>query len=403
LKNNNLRTLGLVILILIFAVGVFQLFVLGFKSGEIYPAYSSLRSDPLGTRALYESLEQFSHIQIDRNHRPLNFLKFEEGTTFFYLGEPQSNWNSVPAELSGAIDRLTRSGGRLVMSFLPEQKQSAGGGETSGTSQKELHPVTEAKQAKKFIPISNYWGVDFSFNAEILTEESKYLDLVATSNLPGFPSVISWHTNLYFRLLDSSWRVLYACDGQPVIIERSFGKGRIILCADSYIFSNEALWLERHPGLLAWVIGNNANILFDEAHLGIYERLGVAGLIRQYRFHWFFSALVVLALLFVWKSAVYFVPPSRRPRAADKVISEKDDTQGFFALLKRNIPAGEILATCIQEWERSFNKDRRVSPGTIAHINRILSPKSRSSRKRTDIVGGYQTIGRIISKDKRYE
>ena len=31
--------------------------VLRFESGDVYPVYSSLRSDPLGTRAFYDSLE----------------------------------------------------------------------------------------------------------------------------------------------------------------------------------------------------------------------------------------------------------------------------------------------------------------------------------------------------------
>ena len=39
-----------------FAIGLFQLFRLRFAVGDVYPEYSSLRSDPVGTMAFYESL-----------------------------------------------------------------------------------------------------------------------------------------------------------------------------------------------------------------------------------------------------------------------------------------------------------------------------------------------------------
>ncbi len=74
------------LLLLIFVVGVARLFILRFESGDVYPAYSSLRSDPLGTRALYESLENIDSVMVGRNYRPLESLEFEPGTTFFYFG-----------------------------------------------------------------------------------------------------------------------------------------------------------------------------------------------------------------------------------------------------------------------------------------------------------------------------
>ena len=40
----------------LFVAGLIQLFLLRFKAGDVYPAYSSLRSDPLGTQVLFESL-----------------------------------------------------------------------------------------------------------------------------------------------------------------------------------------------------------------------------------------------------------------------------------------------------------------------------------------------------------
>jgi hypothetical protein len=113
-----------VVLILIFLVAVLQLFMLGFEGGEFYPAYSSLRSDPLGSRALYESLKNFEDVKIQRNYQIFQALKFEQATTFFYLGASEGKWDLIPQELIQMIDQLMQSGGRLVLSFLPVHKES---------------------------------------------------------------------------------------------------------------------------------------------------------------------------------------------------------------------------------------------------------------------------------------
>ena len=84
-KNNTIAAAGLVLLLLIFAAGVAHLFALRFESGDVYPAYSSLRSDPLGTKALYESLENIASLSVSRNYHLLKSLTFEPQTTFSYL------------------------------------------------------------------------------------------------------------------------------------------------------------------------------------------------------------------------------------------------------------------------------------------------------------------------------
>jgi hypothetical protein len=442
-KNRTIRAIGLVALILIFLVGVLQLFMLGFEDGEFYPAYSSLRSDPLGTRALYESLKNFEDVRIQRNHQILQALKFKQTTTFFYLGASETNWDLIPEELIQMIDQLMQSGGRLVLSFLPVHKESinaqnekssdlkgddttnseASPDDTSGKSDQMTEPKKNANdkkavkrrkakrskikadgQDKHYISIKKHWGIEFEFNDDVLDEDTKYLELSATSSRPQLPSVISWHTNLFFQLHDPGWQVIYSSEGQPAIIERSFGQGTIVLCADSFFISNEALWSERYPKLLLWLIGGNTHLVFDEAHFGIYERPAVASLIRHYRFHWFFAALILLALLFVWKSAVYFVPPRHNGASVtNDVISEKDVAQGLVALLRRNIPVKAIMTACVQEWEKTFKNDRRIAPGTFERVKNVITRQDTSSKKYRDPVAGYRKIYRIISKEKGYE
>jgi hypothetical protein len=41
-----------------------------------------------------------------------------------------------------------------------------------------------------------------------------------------------------------------------------------VLMTDCYCLSNEAMVSDRHPDLLAWLVGTAKTVQFDEAHLG---------------------------------------------------------------------------------------------------------------------------------------
>lgn len=47
----------LLAIVLLFAFGLVQLFRWRFEAGDVYPPYSSLRTDPMGTQALFESFQ----------------------------------------------------------------------------------------------------------------------------------------------------------------------------------------------------------------------------------------------------------------------------------------------------------------------------------------------------------
>ena len=130
----------------------------------------------------------------------------------------------------------------------------------------------------------------------------------------------------------------------------------------------------------------------------------MSALLRHYRFHWVILVLAVMALLFVWKNGVYFVPPRKGdvPSGAD-VVSDKDYTRGLIAMLRRNIPGNEILQVCGQEWERTFKKDKRVQSAVFGRVKEILRTQALSSKKRMDAVHGYKKISRTIQRTRRYE
>ncbi len=208
-KNKAIRAYALALLLICLLAGVIHLFILRFEAGDIYPAYSSLRSDPLGSRAFYESLGNFKDIAVQRNFQLPSLLKFEPHTTLLYLGAGAAANDLLPESLSKVFERLTQSGGRLVFSFLPVIKEveenpclsdkdnPAGkkdlepGAENptqkpacenkSGTSRESTPAKTDKPASRKsaaetqFVSIKEKWGIGFNFIENLPVKDEKSL------------------------------------------------------------------------------------------------------------------------------------------------------------------------------------------------------------------------------------
>jgi hypothetical protein len=436
-KANPIRVAFFTFIVLGFMLGVVKLFLLRFEAGDVYPAYSSLRSDPLGIRAFYSSLENINAALVSRNYLALQNLKFKERTAFFYVGIAAINSESVSSEWLNVFERLTNTGGRLLLSFLPVERKPAdwrmskcfaptekaedkekaqpNDGPNGSENLSEQHAAENASNTSnnddnkpqtapgRHIPdtpgncvsLKEQWGLTLAFADAPAGRAVNRSDDLSQTHINGLPESISWHTALYFDELEDVWRVIYAADGRPVIIERPFGKGSLVLAADSFFLSNEALRSERHPELLAWMI-----------------HPGVLRLIKNYRFHWFIFGVAILALLFIWKNSVYFVPPPKSSRSQQNkdFVSDRESTQGLISLLRRNIPKRRLLQICMREWERSIQPEKRFRGDKLKQIKSAFQSIETQSPKSIDpvqgyrrIVQGYRRIIKIISKERRYD
>src|SRR5438128_196550 len=88
--NNKLLGACAAILVAVFLIGVAELFLLRFAGGDVYPPYSSLRADPSGTRALYESLEKIPGATVARHLKPLSMLEGARGVVFYTGVNPET-------------------------------------------------------------------------------------------------------------------------------------------------------------------------------------------------------------------------------------------------------------------------------------------------------------------------
>ena len=103
-----------------FAFGLLHLVRLRFAAGDVYPEYSSLRADPLGTMAFCESLERMPGLSVLRDFNAGNDLPAGGDTLYLHLAARRSDWTSLPDDLTREIEHFLAAGGRLAVTFFPE-------------------------------------------------------------------------------------------------------------------------------------------------------------------------------------------------------------------------------------------------------------------------------------------
>ena len=408
----RLPVLILGVALLGFLVGLVNLFRLRFENGDNFPPYSSYRADPVGTKAFYESVDAL--ISVQRNLQPLARLGDGRATTLLWLGAAPQSLRLHPEEFKD-LETFVRSGGRLVIAATPilqrprtnlfilaaaRRAAPAGGVPTNA-------PPGMPEEFRK-IDIQDQWDLSFDY-ADLAKRDHDRFDpapavLQGAASSPALPRTLPVHTALCFSGLDPDWRVLYArvqgTNVQPVLIERPMGRGTIVLFADSFCFSNEALRDDRQPALLSWLIGSGRQVVFEETHLGTSENPGVATLARKYRLQPFFGALILLALLFIWKNATRFMPPyeDQLARERSEVVEGRDSAGAFVNLLRRNITPASLLRVCLEQWNVALAGLRKPARPKLEEMQRLIDAQNALEPRERNPVATYREFCRILSK-----
>ena len=116
-SRTGLFLLAAMLVVLTFSL--IHLFALRFETGDVLPAYSSLRADPLGSKVLYESLDKTGDVEVSRNFSPLKMIDAGPDTTVFILGMDarELRWSGLGS--GNELDQLVTHGGRLVLAMYP--------------------------------------------------------------------------------------------------------------------------------------------------------------------------------------------------------------------------------------------------------------------------------------------
>jgi hypothetical protein len=233
------------------------------------------------------------------------------------------------------------------------------------------------------------WGIRIFFEKKVTG--GAYL--VKEFRDSGLPRNISAHTALYFQTIHPDWKTIYERVQHPVLIERKFGRGSIVLSAESYFLSNEAMATEPHPALLVWLVGNKKSVIFDEYHHGIASDSGVMYLARKYDLEWFFAALILLALLFIWKSVAPLVSPEQDSAVVPQ--SGKESMAGLTNLLRRNVPEQQLLSVSFSEWQKSAKNIPEAKQKEMESM--VVREKEKPARQR-NLPAAYNALSRALKQ-----
>jgi len=248
-----------------------------------------------------------------------------------------------------------------------------------------------------------HWKVSLEFGPLDRLPQGTYEPVLAKRTIDGLPlpEELLVHSSLYFAPKSDEWKVLYAHDGKAVVLERAFDEGSLVLVADAYIFSNEALRKERNPELLAWLAGTNREIVFDEVALGVMRQGGLVTLMWKYRMQGIFIALIVLALLYIWKNGQPLVPPYEDALPTDAyAYVGKDSASGFVNLLRRSVPRKDVLRTCMAEFEKSYLHRQADFASSLRDAKAILFREDNTDARNRDLVKSYREICELFSKHR---
>ncbi|MBF0570820.1 MAG: DUF4350 domain-containing protein [Candidatus Omnitrophica bacterium] len=393
-----------IIILAVFLTGLMELFNLRFQKGDIYPAYSSLRTDPLGSKVLFRSLSYFKNLSVRRNYQSFERLEGNPDSILLYFGAGSKDFQLREKGFFQSLDQYVIQGGRVVISFLPSQQTSAQVKAIPEKKEKKSESPNHDQDEKdrNFDSMEKHWGIVLTYenlifkkNGEFVAKKFFLTQKPFNNFQKQLPLSIPWHSTMSFKYSNDSWHTLYTFNEKPVMVEKNLGRGSIVLMTDSFFFSNEALLKDRQVPLLSTLFQGRKEIIFDEYHLGVISQHGIIDLIVQYRLHFFLLSLFCVFVLLVWKNSSLAFQDQQNNATVQLIETKKDYFEGLSSLLRKNILIKNILAVCVEEWYqgRAIKSDQEIK----IYIDDIVSSENK------DPVRGYQLIYKKLTERKRYE
>ena len=136
-KSSTGAWLALAGIFVLGGLAISRMFADRFDSGSHYPPYSTMRTDPFGTRALFEALDMMPGIEVVRNFESLHKLARDERVALWagdgaaghkpadargqalVLAGLTGDEFQAPNERTQPLDRFVRAGGRLILALDP--------------------------------------------------------------------------------------------------------------------------------------------------------------------------------------------------------------------------------------------------------------------------------------------
>jgi hypothetical protein len=293
------------------------------------------------------------------------------------------------------LEKVTKGGGRLVVSLAAdtwggaEEKTGAEDTEAAAPPPPAEEPAEEHTEAPPL-------GLTL-YRQPLGEDHAQYAERQATTEDGVLPEALIFRSSLYFGLNDPAWETVFSFETKPVVVRRTWGEGEIVMIADSYLFSNEALRSHRASDFLAWVVPPGGPVVFDEFHHGLSRQPGISALVRKYRLHGVVLSLVAVVALLIWKKAMVFAP-----RPADDAREREPDpgaetSGGWVTLMRRHIPPRNLPGVCLDAWQSSRAADR-FSEEQVEQVRQMT--RQENERQRPDPVAVYKSICDFLKQGK---
>ncbi len=346
--------LGLLLLLCGLVFGLFQVLKHRLARGDAFPSGSSFRTEPTGLRALHDALREQGRLSVTRQRTRLRASDALLRTTLIVAAVSPEDLYDPEFSLAGVLPELVEKGLRVVVLLDTEQavkcakNRCASMGESDESEHPEAPPVqvkkTRTKKANGRLNLAESWGFEISGSAEKNSSKAR-----RTSAVPEWvEQAIAWRGQAFFSWKGSDFKQLFVKGEQPVVAERNFGLGQVVLVASTFPLSNESIAKERSTSFLWWLTGERSRVVFEETHLGLSEGRGVVSMMRNYGLEGGLYGLVLAGLVYVWYAGSPLI--RRAPRnARDRVTASANDA--FSALLMRAVPLDNLLDTCVTTYQ----------------------------------------------------
>ncbi|WP_269524628.1 DUF4350 domain-containing protein [Coraliomargarita parva] len=385
-----------------------------FETGDAYPRGSSFRADPQGSKVLYESLRQLPELEVGRNFEPFEQLgRIPPSSTLLLLNLQGRALHELA--LTSAVEQFVSGGGRLVVAMNPDHVAEDEDLEPIADDDKDGEPSDEEESTDKDLPAegrvfkrkaqaaeARFWaGLSLTYGKH---EGGEAQRVDALSEVEVLPAMIPWREGGVLVDMEEVWQPVYQIGDEVVVAERPFGRGTIVVMTDDYLFMNEAMLKHRSGGFLAWCVGDRHQVLFDETHLGVASRTGIATLIRRYRLSGFFTVLVLLMGLLVWRGASPLVPPYSGRTRGNLVLADQSTEAGLADLLRRSLPRADLPGEAFRRWQASCLRsegDRRYYARELEEAEAVLAEYAATPDRKRKPLATHLRIKSIIQRKKR--
>lgn len=438
INRRTLSWVGLILLSAGFLVIFGRVMEMRISSGDIYPHYATLRNDPLGCSALYDSFTALEGYTVEQNMAPLTAVKGIDGdTALLLLGLPWDSFKNLRARDDSPVIRAVKDdGARLVITLNPQIVQESFRKKNSEEEddwierRRKLRDKLRREREDKKEENSNDKKEEDGENDDLSEEEIELeqeailsfgttLSARLSVEIPDLgdykrpedgwetkagksahlPSdTPNWFSQYRLQANDEAWKEIVLIDGVPVVLERRFGKGTVVLATDTFFASNESLHEGGNPEFLMWLTGGKKRIVFDETIHGSVQAGGAMMLIRRYQLHGVFFGLFIFIGLWAWRSATSLTPGDEavdRGLVGGSAVSGEQNNSGFVRLLKRSVPGKELISQCLDIWRKS--QTSHISPEQEKQVSSIVSLHQEDPKKHS-IAETYQAISKVLKK-----